>query len=87
MSFSQKKDTVFKFLDASLQLTTKKNAVYFGVAVKKKEGRLLQALYPDTTPVIKAWFKDKQLKINNGPYTLFYPKHTIAQVGIWRIIK
>lgn len=81
VSFSQKKDTVFKFLDADLQLTTKKNAVYFGVAVKEKEGWLLYALYPDTTPVIKAWFKDKQLKIKDGPYTLYYPKHVIAQAG------
>ncbi|HYK55688.1 MAG TPA: hypothetical protein VEV15_04355, partial [Flavisolibacter sp.] len=81
VSFSQKKDTVFKYLDADLQLTTKKNAVYFGVAIKETEGWLLYALYPDTTPVIKVWFKDKQLKIKNGPYTLYYPKHVIAQAG------
>lgn len=81
LSFAQKKDTVFKYLDVNLEPTNQKNAVYFGVAVRNQDGWLLYALYPDTTPVIKAWFKDKDLQIKNGPYTLYYPKNIIAQHG------
>jgi TonB family protein len=83
LSFAQKKDTVLKYLDSNLQPTNEKNVVYFGVAIKKKEGWLLYALYPDTTPVIQAWFKDKQLKIKNGPYTVYYPKRVVAENGYY----
>lgn len=84
LSFSQKKDTLFKFLDSTLQPTNEKNAAYFGVAIKDGKSWMLYALYPDTTPVIKAWFKDRQLKIKDGPYTLYYPKRLVAQEGYYR---
>ena len=84
LSFAQKKDTVFNYLDSSLQPSDEKDAAYFGVAIRKQEGWLLYALYADTTPVIKAWFKDKKLQIKNGPYTIYYPKHIVAQQGYYR---
>jgi len=83
-SFAQKKDTVFKYLDSNLQPSGEKDAAYFGVAIHKEEGWLLYAVYADTTPVIKAWFKDKKLQIKDGPYTIYYPKHVIAQQGYYR---
>lgn len=78
---AQKKDTVYKYLDANLQPTDEKNGQYFGVAIKKEGYWLLYAIYPDTTPVIKATFQDKHLKIKHGPYTIYYPKNIIASSG------
>lgn len=83
LSFAQKKDTVFKYLDMNLQPTSKKEASYFGVAIRDQNSWLLYALYADTTPVIKAWFKDKKLQIKNGPYILYYPKNIVAQQGYY----
>jgi TonB family protein len=83
LSLSQKKDTVLKYLDSNLQPTNEKNAVFFGVAIKDEKGWMLYALYPDTTPIIRAWFRDRQLKIKNGPYTLYYPKRIVAQLGYY----
>jgi TonB family protein len=80
---AQKKDTVYKYLDANLQPTDEKNGMYFGVAIKQNGYWLLYAIYPDTTPVIKATFQDKQLKIKNGPYTIYYPKHIMASTGFY----
>ncbi|HEU4633016.1 MAG TPA: TonB family protein [Flavisolibacter sp.] len=84
LSFSQKKDTLFKYLDSTLQPTNGKNAAYFGVAIKDGKSWMLYALYPDTTLVIKAWFKDRQLQIKDGPYTLYYPKRMVAQAGYYK---
>ena len=53
LSHAQNKDTVLKYLDEQLHLTTKKNAVYYGVAVKQGDHWMLYALYPDTTPLLK----------------------------------
>lgn len=82
-AYAQKKDTVLKYLDRSLQPTTKKNAVYAGVAIKQQGGWLLYGLYPDTTPVVKAWYKDKQLTNKNGPYAVFHPRNIPAQLGYY----
>ncbi|HVG41874.1 MAG TPA: hypothetical protein VM888_09705 [Chitinophagaceae bacterium] len=90
---AQKGDTVMKYLDQNLNLTTSKNAYYYGVSVKRENSWYLYALYPDTTPLIKAYYADKALKIKEGPYTVYYPKNRKAQeghyhknkkVGVWR---
>jgi TonB family protein len=83
LSHAQNKDTVLKYLDEQLHLTTKKNAVYYGVAVKQGDHWMLYALYPDTTPILKAYFRDRELKIKDGPYHAFYPKRLKAQQGYY----
>lgn len=81
--YSQKKDTVLKYLDAWYQLTTKKNAVYYGVSIKEEDHWKLFAIYPDTTTLLKVYFKDSQLKIKDGPYYHYYPKNRIARQGFF----
>ena len=78
---AQKKDTVMRYLDEYLQLTSKKQAVYYGLSVRQNDHWLLYALYPDTTPVVKIYFKDKNLKFKDGPYEIYYPKNVLAQKG------
>lgn len=47
LSFAQKKDTVFKYLNVNLEPTSRRDdAAYFGVAVRQHDGWLLYALYP-----------------------------------------
>lgn len=81
---AQKKDTIIRYLDEQLQLTTSKNAVYAGVSVKTEGGWYFYALYPDTTPLVKAYFKDRALKTKEGPYTIYYPGNQKAREGHYR---
>jgi TonB family protein len=80
---AQKKDTVFKYLDQNLNFTTEKKSTYIGVAIKREEAWFFYALYPDTTPLLKAYYKDKNLKIKEGPYCLYYPKNIKAKEGTY----
>lgn len=82
-ALSQRKDTVLKYLDASLEFTTEQHAVYYGVAVKQPEGWFLYALYPDTTALLKVHYKDRALKIKHGNYASFYPKYRRAYSGAY----
>jgi TonB family protein len=93
LASGQKKDTVIKFLDENFEFTTQKNSVYVGVAVKRPDSWFFYALYPDTTPLMKAYYKDKTLKIKEGPYIFYYPKnrkaregtyHNNIMFGVWR---
>lgn len=84
VAVAQKKDTVFRFLDANLNLTNEKNAVFYGVSMKQDNHWLLFAIYSDTTPVVKAYFKDKQLTIRDSTYTIYFPKHKIARQEFYR---
>jgi antitoxin component YwqK of YwqJK toxin-antitoxin module len=78
---NQKKDTVLRYLDEKLELTTRDSAVYYGVSVRRNDHWFLYALYSDTTPVASIYFKDKKLTIKDGAYTVFYPKNTKAIEG------
>src|SRR5687767_11658047 len=82
-SLAQRSDTVLKYLDGNLQLTTEEQAVFYGVAVKQPEGWMLYALYPDTTPLLKVYFKDRALKVIHGHYASYYPKHRQAISGFY----
>lgn len=83
LAFAQKKDTVLTYLDEELNATSKKNAVYYGVAINQGDHWMLYALYSDTTPVLKAWFSDRQLKIKDGPYLVYYPQRKKAKEGTY----
>ena len=84
-SMAQKKrgDTSFIYLNQNLQLTTAKQAAFAGVSIKVDGGWMLYAVYPDTTPLVKAFYKDKQLTIKQGPYTVYYPKSKKAREGFY----
>jgi TonB family protein len=79
--FAQKKDTVSKYLDGNLRLTTEKNAVYYGVAIRQNNHWLLYAVYSDNSPLLKIYYKDNQLRVKDGPFTMYYPGKFIAQQG------
>lgn len=84
-ALSQKrgKDTSLVYLDQNLQLTNAKNAAFFGASVKVEGGWMLYAVYPDTTPLIKAFFKDKNLTVKEGPFTVYYPQNKKARDGFY----
>jgi antitoxin component YwqK of YwqJK toxin-antitoxin module len=85
LAYAQKKDTVLRYLDERLQLTSADKAAFFGVSVKTPDGHyLLYALYADTTPVIEAVYKDKDLTLRDGKFALYYPKGRLAQQGWFR---
>ncbi len=93
VSFAQKSDTLRKFLDEKLSFTNRSKAIYPALATKIENDWVLYSSYPDTNLLLKMWFKDKQLTIKSGPYTLYYPKkvkavqgyyHNNQQVGLWR---
>ncbi|GAC1451123.1 MAG: hypothetical protein NVSMB7_13650 [Chitinophagaceae bacterium] len=79
-SFAQK-DSVRKYLDAALHFTTKKNFTYAAMAIKNNDHWVLYAVYPDTSVLLKVFFKDAALTVKDGPFTLYYPKGNIAQMG------
>ena len=92
-SIGQKSDIVVRYLDADLNTTTKKKAVYPALAVRQQNGWGLYAVYPDTTYVLKAHYRDKALTIKEGPYEVYYMKSSLAvsgfyhdnrRVGSWR---
>src|SRR6476660_8923051 len=93
LSFAQKRDTILKYFDAQLHLTDKKNAVYAGAAIRQQDHWFVFALYPDTSYILKAYYKDKTLSVKDGPYEVFYPHnklavagayHEDARIGVWR---
>ncbi len=78
------RDSVRKYLDADMQFTTRKNAVYAAMAIKSNDHWLLYAVYPDTTVLLQVYFKDAGLSIKDGSYTLYHPKRIIAQQGTFK---
>ena len=74
LAFAQKKDTVRKYLDANLFFTNRSNAVYPALAIRIDDHWVLYATYPDTSMMLKVWFKDKNLTIKDGPYILNFGK-------------
>jgi antitoxin component YwqK of YwqJK toxin-antitoxin module len=78
--FAQK-DSIRKYLDEDLHLTIKRNGVYAAMAIKTGDHWQLVGVYPDTTMLLKIYFKDKALTIKDGPFTLYYPKNIVWQNG------
>ena len=90
---SQRADTLRKYLDNSLAFTNKNKAVYPAVAIQTGDHWYLFAVYPDTGTLLKAYFKDRELKIKDGPLTLYHPNNIKAmecryvnnvQQGVWK---
>lgn len=77
------KDTVLIFMDANLEPANAKKGVYTGIAIKVENGWLVYALYADTTPIIKAYYKNKNLTVKEGPYAAYYPKNKKAREGFY----
>lgn len=78
---AQKGDTVLRYLDEHLQLTSKNNAAFYGLSIRQGDHWLLYAVYSDKTPAVKIYFKDKNLKVKDGPFEVYYPQNLPAQKG------
>src|SRR4030095_3856768 len=78
---AQKSDTVRRYFDENLVLTTKGRSVYPGITVKQGDRWYLFAVYPDTGTLVKCFFKDEELRIKDGPFTLFHKKNIKAIDG------
>jgi antitoxin component YwqK of YwqJK toxin-antitoxin module len=79
--YAQKNDTIRKYLDGNMQFTSKALAVYPAIGFRTTGAWFLQVAYPDTTPLLKAYFKDKNFKVKNGPYLLYHRKRVKALEG------
>lgn len=67
-----KRDVLMKYLDADLRFTRKANAAYEAVAVREQDHWLLIAVYPDSTPLLRIYFKDRAMTVKDGPFTVYY---------------
>ena len=82
-----------KYLDDDFEFTTQKKATYSAMAMKSGDHWMMLAVYPDTGTLLKAYFRDKSLRIKDGPFTLYYEKNIKAyegqyvnnvQQGVWK---
>lgn len=73
---AQKKqpDTVRKYLDSRLAFTNKANMELAAMAFREGDHWKLVSVYEDTTPALRVWFKDDNLTIKDGPFTLYHRK-------------
>ena len=78
---AQKNDTIQKYLDQKLVLTSKAKGVYPALGIKTSDAWFLKAMYPDTTVLLTAYFKDKNFRIKNGPYQLYHGRNIKAMSG------
>ncbi|WP_430898956.1 MULTISPECIES: energy transducer TonB [unclassified Paraflavitalea] len=80
-SFSQKNDTLRKYFDASFQPTSKSKAAIAGLAIRSGDHWYLIAVYPNNKPILKAYFKDPNLEVKDGPYSVYYENGNKASEG------
>ncbi len=80
---AQKSDTIPKYLDQKLAFTSKAKGVYPAVGIKTTDGWFLKAVYPDTTVLLTAYFKDKNFRIKNGRYQLYHGRNIKAMTGAY----
>jgi antitoxin component YwqK of YwqJK toxin-antitoxin module len=78
---AQKSDTLRKYLDDKLEFTSKAKSYYPALGIKQSDSWFLLAMYPDTTVLLKAYFKDKNFSVKHGPYLLYHPKNVKAIQG------
>jgi antitoxin component YwqK of YwqJK toxin-antitoxin module len=78
------KDSVRRYLDAELHFTTKKDFVYAAMSIKSEDHWILYAVYPDTSVLMKIYFKDAALTVKDGPFMLYHPKKVLAQQGYFK---
>lgn len=80
-SADAQRDSIRRYLDGSFRLCSKANAVYGGMQIREESGWKFFAVYPDTALLIQMSFKDKNLRIKDGPFTVYYDKRGPAQMG------
>lgn len=90
---AQQTDTVQKYLDEDLALVNRKNAVYGAVTIRENDHWMLYAVYPENTPLLRCYFKDRALTVKDGPFRMYHPGNQTAvegyyidniQMGVWR---
>lgn len=80
-SFSQKQDTLHVYFDAGFQQTFKSKATIEGYIVSAQNRWNLNANYMNGRPLLKASFQDRELRIKDGYYVLYYDNGKIANEG------
>jgi len=92
-AFSQKNDTLRKFLDANFSLASRNKMTYPAIVFKSGHRWILQASYTNNNPLLVASFIDKALTVFDGPFTAYYRNKKKAtdgyyqngyRKGIWR---
>lgn len=81
--YGQRGDTVRRYLNDRLIFTTKNKGDYAAVSIKTETHWMLFAVYSDTNTLLRAYFKDRDLRIRDGRFTLYHPKNIKAVEGIF----
>ena len=81
VTLAQKGDTLRKYLNGALEYTKENDAAYAAMAIKNGDYWFMMGVYPDTSILLKAYFKDKKLTVKEGPFTLYFPKGIKAMEG------
>lgn len=80
----KQRDTVRKYLTSDLHFTNKANMTFPALAVRQSEDRwLLVSTYRDTNVLLRAWFRDADLTIKDGPFALYHPRGIKAVEGTY----
>ena len=72
-----------KYLDEELEFTTQKKGIYSAMAIKSGDHWMMLAVFPDTGTLLKGYFKDKSLRIKDGPFTFYHEKNIKAFEGLY----
>ncbi|HKH60137.1 MAG TPA: hypothetical protein VKA49_04860 [Flavitalea sp.] len=81
-AFSQKNDTLRKFLDANFSLASRNKMTYPAIVFKSGHRWILQASYTNNNPLLVASFIDKALTVFDGPFTAYYRNKKKPLTGI-----
>lgn len=73
-SYAQEADTIKKYLDENLHLTSKEKMVYPALEIRDNDHWYLTANYPgDSGVMFKIYFKDNKLTTHDGAHILYFP--------------
>ncbi len=81
---AQKSDTLIRYLDKNFAFTDKAGMIYKAVVFPQDGHWVLRSVYPDNSLVAEAYFLDKKLTVNDGPFVINYPKGLPAVKGAFR---
>jgi antitoxin component YwqK of YwqJK toxin-antitoxin module len=70
-----------RWLDASLNITTKGNSKYAATVTHEADGWVLRATHSNGKPLLLTTFKKRILTVKDGPYTIYYINGRPRQSG------
>lgn len=75
------RDSIRRYVDGDYRLTNRAHALFGGLQIKADEGWRLYVLYPDASLLLQMTFKDKDLRIKDGTFAVYYENKALSQSG------